>query len=297
MHETMALPGTAFIFGLSPQGALLVLAVAFGPPALFAAAIAGAKRYRKEPGYALRRAFLWGATGAAFIALIVNVSLSHGFARPYVRTDTQLALVTAIVIAPFVEETAKVFGLKLVKREADEPVDGLIYGALVGLGFSATENLLYETSALFESGVGAWVFTAIGRTFSSSFLHAVASALAGYGVARMWHKGGTILSALPWWFLAVLIHSGFNFVASFGGYFGLLGIVPLFVFAIWGFSKVKSRVTALSLVAPHDTWHHVGKHREIESPPPAGRPYEPPVRYKRLGGRHPSQVERDEKEK
>lgn len=250
---------------LDLQAILLLLAVAFVPPILFAAAVAGAKRYRKEPMYALRRTFLWGALGAAFIALVVNTMVTGVWARPYFATETGLMLLTALVVAPVVEETAKGVGLGFVREENDEVADGLIYGAVIGLGFAATENLFYEAGALIQEGQAAWFWTAVGRTFSSTFLHATASAMVGYGVARARVGKGSVFGVIAWWFGAVGLHAAFNFFATFGAVFGILGLLPLVVFAIWAFGRVRSRVTELSLVAPHARWERVGRHQELEA--------------------------------
>ena len=58
---------------------------------------------------------------------------------------TVAIVVGAVIIAPFVEEFLKALGMMRagVKEEVDEVEDGLVYGAACGLGFAATENLMY----------------------------------------------------------------------------------------------------------------------------------------------------------
>lgn len=258
-------------------GTLLIVAVAFGPPALFAGSIAAAKRYRQEPGHALRGAFLWGATGAAFLALIVNTLASGALVRPYLATDGLAEVATAILVAPIVEEAVKplVLFMGAVRRHCDEPVDGFIYGAIAGLGFSATENLLYEVAALNQNGAAGFWATAVARTFSSSLLHATATALTGYGIARYLNRQSSFLGVVPYFLGAVGLHAAFNTLASFDIGFGF---IPLVVLAVFGFTRVRRRIRELSLVAPTRTWNAVGGQRPApprDDVPGAGRPRGP----------------------
>lgn len=237
---------------------------AFGPPALFALSIARAKRYRKEPGHALVKAFIWGAIPAAFLALFVNTLVAGEITRPYLQDEGSRRLALALVIAPFTEEFTKMIGIVAVasvRRHTDEVVDGIIYGAVIGLGFSATENLFYELQAM-ASGQ-AFLTTTVARTFSSSLLHMTASAVAGYGIGR-WLSGRSRLGSfivIPWYVLAVVLHSAFNAVALAAVAFTIL---PLMGLGVWAFFKVRRRVIELSLVAPHHDWTPVGQTRSFE---------------------------------
>lgn len=249
---------------VTAEAVAILLAVAFLPPIVFSVSVARSKRYRREPGHALSGAFLWGATGAAFLALIVNTFASGSIVRPYLQDDTMTGLVVAIVVAPLVEETVKPLVLYMgsVRKHTDEPVDGLIYGAIAGLGFSATENLLYEVAALIESGFAAWVMTAIARTFSSSLLHATATAVTGYGIARYLTGKIPLIGVVPYFLGAALMHAAFNTLASINIGFGIL---PIIILALFAFSRVKRRIHELSLVAPHGNWHRVGRHHVVEN--------------------------------
>ena len=69
------------------------------------------------------------------------------------------------------------------KKEITELEDGLIYGAVAGLGFSATENLFYGYSFLSE-GLAVFLILIIIRSFGGCLLHASATALTGYGYGK-----------------------------------------------------------------------------------------------------------------
>lgn len=128
--------------------------------------------------------------------------------------------------------------------------DGIIYGAAAGLGFAATENLLYEGSAFLTSGTGALITIAVVRTLSSALLHATSSSVFGLGIARGAWQGRRLL---PYYLGAVAIHSVFNFAASFGviyaGTIGdvanLIGLVAALALAIGGISIMRVKIRAL----------------------------------------------------
>jgi RsiW-degrading membrane proteinase PrsW (M82 family) len=151
-------------------------------------------------------------------------------------------VVSAVIVAPVVEEATKALGLRWVEDLHVELEDGLIYGAAAGLGFSATENLLYGVSALLDGGVGAFVATIAIRTVSSSLLHATASALLGYAVWKRRAGRGSILTILGFYALAALVHAAFNFAATIQ----LVGtLIASIAFAMLGFGLVRRRVRKL----------------------------------------------------
>lgn len=215
---------------------VLVLAVAFVPPLLFLVWVRSAERHGREPWHAVFRAFAWGAVGAVIIALIGEQLLlwyyGSGLQRPQ-QIDAVFELpeifFLALVAAPLIEEVAKAWGLKGVRREMDEVEDGLVYGAAIGLGFSATENLFYAVAALWQDGSEAYWATAIVRTFSGTFLHASTVGLVGYGYAHAVVERRVMpwLWALPFLLLAILVHAAFNAVASSNATYGLVVIIGL----------------------------------------------------------------------
>lgn len=108
------------------------------------------------------------------------------------------------LLAGFTEEPLK-FATVVWKtrrnRELDEPLDGMIYGATVGLGFAAAETVLYIVRALvgdiaeqnlllgIDPFTGAFVGTAPLRALTSALMHAFCSGLAGYYFAKMVPRG------------------------------------------------------------------------------------------------------------
>ena len=127
----------------------LAAVLSFGPAYLYLKSIRNAEETDREPWSALQTAFVWGAVSGVFYALILN-GLGGSLVFLYSGNDADLTFVlTAIIVAPIVEEFVKplvLFRNASVKGEIDEVEDGIVYGAACGLGFGATENILYGLS-------------------------------------------------------------------------------------------------------------------------------------------------------
>jgi RsiW-degrading membrane proteinase PrsW (M82 family) len=100
---------------------------------------------RVQPRSLLLGALLWGAVTATSVAGLGNDGWGLVVARlagPEVAAQWSAALT-----APVVEESAKVLGVILLamiaRDQFRDPLDGFVFGALVGLGFSVVEDVLY----------------------------------------------------------------------------------------------------------------------------------------------------------
>jgi RsiW-degrading membrane proteinase PrsW (M82 family) len=113
-------------------------------------------RRERESPWLFAAAFLWGGLIATGLSLPFN-------------TDPMLAvllgpeaslMIVAPISAPIVEEIAKALGVVLLfwllRPEFDNMRDGLIYGALVGLGFTWFEAALYVVKMYVKFGVPAF---------------------------------------------------------------------------------------------------------------------------------------------
>ncbi len=131
-------------------------------------------RREPEPWLFYALAFAWGGLIATAISADINTGLKE--ALP--------GLFGAILSAPFVEEAAKGLGLLvfvlLLRDEFDGPRDGLIYGALIGLGFIWLESSVYIVRSFDENGTVAWAFQ-IGSRYVLAGLngHAIYTGLTG----------------------------------------------------------------------------------------------------------------------
>jgi RsiW-degrading membrane proteinase PrsW (M82 family) len=191
----------------------LTLAILLGlsvlPPLLFAVWVRNHERHQREPWRAVFGAFLFGGTAGVAIALGLELVGAGGFG------DAQHggAFLMLVVGAPLAEELAKGLGLGLVRRRILELEDGIIYGACIGLGFAATENLLYGLQALRDGGLADAEMAIAFRVLSSTLLHAGSTALLGFGYSRLVLRRGAAL-LLPFYLLAVAQHALYNFLVG-----------------------------------------------------------------------------------
>lgn len=237
---------------------VLVL-VAFAPSVLYMVWIRNTEKHSREPYGMLLKVFAYGAVLSVIFAVALELILVSLFDQNIERVYEYLGdnpsiptLVLACVIAPFVEELTKALGVLRVKKKRMlvELENGIVYGAAAGLGFAATENLLYESTAFLADGMEAFVLTAALRSLSSVLLHATASALVGLGIARKALQGK---SWLPYYLGAVALHGLYNFAASFGSIyyetFGdsayLIGLTAAFAIAIVGVGVMRGKIRRL----------------------------------------------------
>ena len=235
----------------------LLLLVAFVPSLIYLVWIRNTERFAREPYRRLIWVFSIGATLSVIIAITGELVLMSLFSSNIERVyelfgrDPNIAtLVLACIIAPLVEELAKALGVFRVRRAIAEIEDGIVYGAAAGLGFAATENMLYEGSAYLTGGAEAFIATAIVRILSSALLHASASSVFGLGIARNALQGR---GWLRYYFGAAVMHSVFNLFVSFGVILqkqlgdtaDLIGFMAAFVIAITGIRMVRSKIREL----------------------------------------------------
>jgi RsiW-degrading membrane proteinase PrsW (M82 family) len=193
---------------------ILLCTVAYLPPLIYAVWIRNTERYEREDWRPIVLCFLWGATIAVIAAFILEFLLDISVALS-INDENILGLVLVIIVAPCVEEFTKPLALRLktVKRALDEPEDGFIYGAVAGLGFSATENLLYGFNFLSE-GLFIFIVLMAMRSVGGCLLHASATSLTGYGYGRTLMSRATWLNVLPYFLLAIALHGFYNLLVS-----------------------------------------------------------------------------------
>lgn len=174
-------------------------------------------RYEKEPPWLLALAFLWGAVPAAILSVLLELAADI----PIVAFggDTMVAnLASASLSAPLIEESIK--GLALVglvigfRREFDGILDGIVFGAMIGLGFAFTENLFaYFLPILTEQGIGSGMMNIFMRAIVFGLNHAFWTGIMGaaIGYARLARtRSRRFLVPILGWTVAVLAHGIHN---------------------------------------------------------------------------------------
>jgi RsiW-degrading membrane proteinase PrsW (M82 family) len=210
-------------------------------------------RFEAEPPALVAFAFGWGAVVATFVALIVNT-----YSLELLREAGGDLSSTAVLVAPWVEETCKGSVVVLVllwrRREFDGVVDGIVYAGLAGAGFAFTENVLYFGRALQDNGTSGLAATFVLRGIVAPFAHPLFTMAIGIGlgVAVTTRRGWARWAApLVGWFVAVMLHALWNLgaVAGLRGFLSAYVVVqvPVFVlavtFALWA-RRRESRLIA-----------------------------------------------------
>jgi len=230
------------------MGLLILFLSAFVPPIIYAIWIRNTEKYEREPWHAIIIAFMWGATVAIIMSLILEFIFDASLYM-YIGDYNITAFLMVVMVAPIVEEFSKplALGLGRVKREINEMEDGMIYGAAAGLGFSATENLFYEAGFL-SKGLLLFIIFVIIRTIGGCLLHASATALTGYGYGRkIMGKGEEYL--LHYFGLAISVHAFYNLLASLRLAGGIVSMVLALSFAVLCIRYIRKRIREMDMEA------------------------------------------------
>lgn len=219
--------------------------MAFLPPVIYVIWIRNTEKINKEKWKPIFICFIWGATIAIIAAVILELVLHFSIAPSFNDRNTY-NLVAVILIAPFAEELTKPLALRLktVKKELDELEDGLIYGAVAGLGFSATENLLYGSSFMSQGLLYFFILISI-RSIGGCFLHASATAWTGYGYGKAVMKHTKIVRVLPYFILAIVVHAFYNALLSFDTLGIVIALFVALLFTIFSINIVRSMIRTL----------------------------------------------------
>ena len=206
---------------------LIALPLALLPVPFLIAVVLLLDRLEPEPRENLVFAFAWGAGIAALLAAVINTAGLVFITQPDLGKTTG-QYVSATFGAPVVEESLKggvlLWLLWRRRQEFDGPTDGIIYAAMVGLGFAMIENVGYYIAALARPAIGG--VSVLGATFVfrgilTPLAHPMFTSMTGIGVAyaAMHRRSGwaVALGLLA----AVTLHGLWNGLTVFG----LAGIV------------------------------------------------------------------------
>jgi len=221
----------------------ILILFSFLPPIIYAVWVRNTEKYHRERWISIFFCFLWGAT----IAIIASILLELALGYFVISLDSGLyAIFGVIIIAPFAEELTKPLALrfKIIKNELDEIEDGLIYGAIAGLGFSATENLFYGYTFLAEGFLYFILLISI-RSFGGCLLHASATAWTGYGYGKKIMGQTPLLKILPYFLLAILVHAFYNSLLIFDLIGVGFGFVAALLFAFITITVVRKKIIYL----------------------------------------------------
>ena len=234
----------------------LILGVIFVTPLVltYLFVIRWADRFEPEPWWLIAVAFIWGAIFATLGGGITSSIASKITSDLLGARPEEMDVIGATVFAPVFEEGFKGLGVSLIAlasalglRELDGPLDGAIYGGVVGLGFTLTEDILYVAHQFATSGFGGFVFLLFLRTVLLGLSHCTFTACTGLGF-------GIASEAKSWWLkvfapvfgfgCAMLMHAMHNALPTIGGGVGLVMMLVI----SWGIDLLFFLLLALLVV-------------------------------------------------
>ncbi|VEI12485.1 Uncharacterised protein [Trueperella bialowiezensis] len=116
-------------------------------------------RFEPEPLWLYGAALAWGGGIAVVLALAGNTWWEETLAPAVLgatASENDIFRFTASIGAPVIEEFVKGLGIIVIflffRKHFNGPVDGIVYGAIIGGGFAFTENILYFTNYHDELG-------------------------------------------------------------------------------------------------------------------------------------------------
>jgi RsiW-degrading membrane proteinase PrsW (M82 family) len=225
---SLAVAVLIFVSGGPVGGAVTTLLAAVSFP-LMILLLFWLDRYEPEPGRYRLAALGWGGVIAIGISLPLELLI-----------PSSESIGTAVV-APFVEEFAKglfVVAIVVLRREQLHGVlDGIVYGALVGIGFAFTEDIFYYLQALGQGALGG---TFLLRGILGPFGHPLYTSLTGIGIGiavMSRSRAIRVLAPILGYLGAVLLHGIWNGTAVWGGqttFFLVYGLfyLPLVIAAV-----------------------------------------------------------------
>jgi RsiW-degrading membrane proteinase PrsW (M82 family) len=153
--------------------------------------------YDREPPQWLAAAVLLGAAGCWLAGTIEDQLIGW--------TSAQQDLAWQAAFASGVEELIKLLGVLLIavvaRRHFNDPLDGLIYGAMIGLGLALAESMFYVSMSAGETEL-------IGTEAVRLLLHMMLGGLDGFslGMARF---------RMRYWIRALLFTLGASLLIHF----------------------------------------------------------------------------------
>lgn len=197
-------------------------------------------RWEPEPPMFIIGAFVWGAGVSALISGIVNTVVAY---------STQSQQAAASFSAPLIEESTKGLFLVVVllstkrgRAELNSLTDVIVYGGMVGLGFSWIEHITY---AMTPETMGESTQVILVRLLLVAYLHPMLTIIVCVGIWAGINATGAMRFGWPIlaWVLAVALHFLHNTSVVLMGGAGLIvaAVIEIVVFVGLIILGVKAR--------------------------------------------------------
>lgn len=183
-------------------------------------------KYEHEPMSFLFVSFMLGVLCAVVVPFITGRMnwLTDGFEG----RQMEIFLYSFVIVA-FLEEFFKFISLRYFmyyRRVFNEPIDGIVYGVMIGMGFATLENLYFVLE-------GGWQ-TGVLRMFTAVPAHAVFGIIMGYYTGKAKYISERNLEfTIKAFGVPVVLHGLYNYLLMQDNYpyLGIVAIVGLWVIA------------------------------------------------------------------
>ena len=189
----------------------------------------------KEPPKEIIKIFFFGIL-ITIPAYFLNTYLSE----IWFSTNASEAIISSFLTAAPVEEGLKLSVLYFFvykMKDFNEPIDGIVYGVTVSLGFATLENIyyVYLLADYFET---TSMTLAILRSFSAIPAHAVFGVFMGYFFMKyaFIKKGDNLIFAF---LIPFVLHGCYNLFTSSNFIISLILIIISWIIALRMFARLK----------------------------------------------------------
>lgn len=212
----------------------LLLILAIIPGLLICFIIFKIDKFEKEPVFHLSVSFLLGVLSCFPAIKLEELGDHFGFDE---SQGLKNLLVFSYIVIALSEELVKYLALLVYvypKRIFNEPLDGILYAVMIGMGFATLENLLYADRFGHQ--------TVLVRAFTAVPAHAVFAIFMGYyiGLAKFQYKKRLKLLSLGL-LIPVIIHGTYDLfiLQQYYEWLILLGVFTLYLSAFFAVRVVR----------------------------------------------------------
>lgn len=184
----------------------------------------------KEPKKVIITTFILGMV-IGYPASYLNYYIEQIFSNGNIIND---ALVGGAFAGALVEEILKFLILYFYifkHKEFNEPMDAIVYGIVVSLGFALNENYDYVYNFAEQFKATSWEI-ALARSYSAIPMHAACGVIMGFYFGQNYfiEQGRSFSLAL---IVPIIIHGSYNFLLSFNGIYAQAIVVLAIIFCFF----------------------------------------------------------------
>jgi protease PrsW len=231
----------------------------------------------REPPLLQVTAFAWGGLVATSVSIAGNGAAQNIIAK--LGSPALAATWGPATAGPAIEEITKTLGVVAIvliaRGQVNSVLDGIVYGALVGLGFQIVENVVFAMGAVAASGQSDTVRPVVTTFLLRGFLaglwsHTLFSALAGAGIGHLVVRtdqrlrtrvGVSVLAVLGAW----LCHFLWN-APLLGDGFGNGGLAVLAVLLLKGLLPLILVLLLIRAAHDREADYYVGQLAALDDP-------------------------------